>query len=228
MNRSSKPSKPKPQPVSKAGLAGDIRRSILLGLASLLFAISVQHPALALETTFGSLNQVDDAARQWWDKDQEARAAMKDNDLEQARVLFDEAIRIAERNNNIEPGLANSLRGLALLEHRKGHAQESERLYELSMQYEEALVGRSSLRFADCLPDLAWLYHWHGKDDKAEVLYHKTVSNIEKNLPADDPKLLPVLYHYRAFLKECDRVAEAEKIGLEIARIEAKTRNQLR
>jgi hypothetical protein len=47
-------------------------------------------------------------------------------------------------------------------------------------------------------------------------------------LPTDDPKLLPVLYHYKAFLKECGRVSESEKISAEITRIESKSNNQVR
>lgn len=184
--------------------------------------------ALALSTSFGEIAEPDEAARAWWNKDREARQAMKDGDLENSKNLFEEAIKIGEKNSNLEPGVINSLLGLCLLEHKKGNQLESERLYELAMNYMQGLAGRSSLRFSSFLVDGAWLYHWHGKNDQADRLYKECLLNIERNVPVDDPRLLPTLYHYRAFLRDCGRTAESEKIASEIARIESKTKNQVR
>jgi hypothetical protein len=220
MKRSSLPSKRKVR-LNRVFAPG----SIAIGLA---LNVGLPAPLLALDTTFGAVAQVDDAVRPWWEKDHEARVALKAGDLEQAKSLFEEAIKIAEKNANIEPGVINSLLGLCLLEHKRGNNFESERLYELAMNYEQGLAGRGSMRFAALLIDGAWLFHWHGKDDKAELLYRECITIIEHNLPTDDPKLLPVLYHYKAFLKECGRVSESEKISAEITRIESKSNNQVR
>jgi len=190
---------------------------------SLVFSLV---PAFAVDTTFGEILEpaTDIGAQEWWKKDHEARQLLKDGKINQAKTAFEAAVKIAEKNSNMDPGLVNSLVGLALLEHKSGHAFESERLYELAMRYEEGFAGPGSEKFAAFLPDLAWLYQWHGNTTQAELLYKRAIATISSKNPEDDPKLCQFLTHYKAFLTQCGRTSEAEKIAVQLRRIDSKIR----
>ncbi len=180
--------------------------------------------AFAVDTTFGAVPEPEpfSNAQEWWKKDHEARLLLKSGDLNQAKLAFEAAVKIAEKNTNMDPGLVNSLAGLALLEHKRGHIFESERLYELAMRYEEGFAGPNSEKFAAFLPDLAWLYQWHGNTGQAELLYKRAIATIASKNQEDDPKLCQFLMHYKAFLTQCGRTSEAEKIAVQLRRIDSK------
>ncbi|CAN5333338.1 hypothetical protein BH11CYA1_BH11CYA1_13810 [soil metagenome] len=183
------------------------------------------NPAFAIETKFGeSIDPGSSSLEKWWKKDHEARLLMKAGSLSEAKTAFGQAVDIAEANSNMDPGLVNSLAGLSLLEHRRGNASESERLYELAMRYQEGFAGANSEAFAAFLPDLAWLYSWHGNSKQAEILFRRAIATIESQNPEDDSKVSPYLLHYKAFLKQSGRTSEAEKIAVRLKRIESKSK----
>ncbi|MBP9092374.1 tetratricopeptide repeat protein [bacterium] len=182
-------------------------------------------PALAIETRFGETAELEnDNLQRWWKKDHEARLLLRAGSLSQSKAAFEEAVSIAETDAAMDPGLVNSLAGLSLLEHRRGNAFESERLYELAMRYQEGFAGANSARFAAFLPDLAWLYSWHGNSKQADILFRRAIATVENQNPEDDSKVSPYLIHYKAFLGQSGRTAEAEKIAVRLKRIESKSK----
>lgn len=199
------------------------RMLIAVGSILTLWAIS---PAFAIDTKFGesSESEVNSSLEKWWKKDHEARLYLKAGSLSEAKTSFEEAVSIAEANANMDPGLVNSLAGLSLLEHKRGNVFESERLYELAMRYQEGFAGAYSERFAVFLPDLAWLYSWHGNTRQAEILFRRAIATIEALNSEDDSKISPYLIHYKAFLKQSGRASEADKIAVRLKRIESKSK----
>ena len=143
-----------------------------------------------------------------------AQSAMEQGDLDRAEANYKSALNMADKSSDIEPGVVNSLCGLSLVNHKRGNFAESERLYELAMRDMEGLVGRTSTRFADWLPDLAWLYNEHGKADKAEVLFKSALQIRTNNLGDNDPTVGTLMGQYAKFLRGNGR--ETEAIPLEL------------
>ncbi len=141
-----------------------------------------------------------------------ARAELNQGDLDKAEADFKTALSRAEQVNAIEPGVVNCLCGLSLLYHKRGDVAESERLYELAMRDLEALVGPTDIRFADYMPDLAWLYNEHGKPEKAEFLFKNALSIRARTFGENDPDGVPLMLQYAKFLRANGRQAEASQI----------------
>jgi tetratricopeptide (TPR) repeat protein len=201
-----------------------VQRRLLIAFYSILTLWAIS-PALAIETRFGETSEPEsDNLQKWWKKDHEARLLLKAGSLPQAKAAFEEAVSIAETNAVMDPGLVNSLAGLSLLEHRRGNVFESERLYELAMRFQEGFAGANSERFAAFLPDLGWLYSWHGNSKQAEIIFRRAISTLEYQNPEDDSKVSPYLLHYKAFLRQSGRTSEAEKIAVRLKRIESKSK----
>ena len=198
---------------------------LLITFYSILIFLAVS-PAYAIETKFGETSELEanDNLQNWWKKDHEARVLLKAGSLPQSKAAFEQAVSIAETDAVMDPGLVNSLAGLSLLEHRRGNIFESERLYELAMRYQEGFAGANSARFAAFLPDLAWLYSWHGNTKQADILFRRAIATVENQNPEDDSKVSPYLIHYKAFLWQCGRTSEAEKIAVRLKRIESKSK----
>jgi tetratricopeptide (TPR) repeat protein len=150
----------------------------------------------------------------WTNLETSAQTALQQGDLDKAEANFKTALNLADRASAIEPGVVNSLCGLSLVNHKRGNFAESERLYELAMRDMEGLVGRTSVRFADWLPDLAWLYNEHGKAGKAEVLFKSALQIRETNLGDNAPSVGTLMSQYAKFLRENGR--ETEAIPLEL------------
>jgi tetratricopeptide (TPR) repeat protein len=151
----------------------------------------------------------------WSNLETSAQSAMEQGDLDKAETNYKSALNIADKSSNIEPGVVNSLCGLSLVNHKRGNYAESERLYELAMRDMEGLVGRTSTRFADWLPDLAWLYNEHGKPEKAEVLFKNALQIRRTNLGDNDPTVATLMGQYAKFLRRNGR--ETEAIPLELS-----------
>lgn len=153
-------------------------------------------------------------ATDWVSLEGAGRAALDRGDLDKAESSFKGAVAAADQSSAIEPGVVNGLCGLSLVYHKRGNFAESERLYELAMRDMEGLVGRTSTRFADWLPDLAWLYNEHGKPDKAEVLFKNALQIRRHNLGDGDPSVATLMGQYAKFLRANGR--ETEAIPLEL------------
>lgn len=161
------------------------------------------------------------AQSEWFINDQKARRSLIEDDLSQSETLFKLAIQKAESKSMYEPGVINSFCGLAFLQHKKGNSSESERLYEYSMRYLEGISGgRDSARFADYLPDLAWLYDAHGKPDKAEVLLKSAAAIREKRFGEYSKELEQSLRDYGVFLRKNGRETEARHLDARIRLIQ--------
>ncbi len=128
---------------------------------------------------------------------------------EEAEDDYQQALKIADRQNQIIPGVVNCLSGLALVYHQKGDFAESERLYELAMRNLEGVYGPTSTQFADWMPALAWLYDEHGKADKAEVLWKRALKIREQTYGKDDQRVAEALDSYARFLAKHSRLSEA-------------------
>jgi len=166
---------------------------------------------------FGAVPPGAVAQTEWFIFDQKARRALLDDDLTQSETLFKQAIQKAEQKGMYEPGVINSFCGLAFLYHKKSNAAECERVYEYAMRYLEGVSGgRDSSRFADFLPDLAWLYNAHGKPDKAEVLLKSASAIREKRFGEYSKQLEQSLNDYASFLRKNGRDTEARHLDARI------------
>lgn len=145
----------------------------------------------------------------WNSLETAARAELAHGDLDKAEADFKTAIGQADSAGATEPGVVNCLCGLALVYHKRGNFPESERLYELAMRDMEGLVGPTSVRYADWMPDLAWLYNEHGKPDKAEVLFKNALQIRKRSLGDSDPSVASLLVQYAKFLRSNHRETEA-------------------
>ncbi len=156
----------------------------------------------------------DDRLRQqeWYQKDQKARELLDQGNILEAERVWIEASKLSEQSSQVEPGFVNCLVGLSLLYHKKGDPKESERVYEYAMRNMEGLVGRGSIRFARFLPDLAWLYHAHGRKDQAEILFKQHLSMHEKEYGTYAPEILESLDHYSRYLHKTGRHSEANSL----------------
>lgn len=179
--------------------------------------------------TFGKINPADLSQgmqnagfSDWLKLEKSARDKLSEGQFDEAERGFKEAISKAEALNMVSPGVINSLMGLAFALDRQGNQAESERLYELAMRNAESVFGPSATRFGYYMPDLAWLYHWHGKDSQAETLFLRAISLEEASSRIETPNLIELLKEYQQFLKECGRTSESEKIGHRVEHIKAK------
>lgn len=163
---------------------------------------------------------------EWLEMDNKARKLARAGDLSEAETLFNDALNRAQAKNHNEPGVLNSLLGLSLVKEKLGNGAESERLYELGMRTAESLWGPSDVRFAALMPDLAWLYHWHRKDDKAEVLFARVLKTYEANYGPDSAPVAAFLKDYQQYLEETSRIVEAQKVGHRLEHIKGKLDSQ--
>ena len=149
----------------------------------------------------------------WEQSNNEAQSAFNSGDLEGAQSKWTEALKQAEASKAIEPGMVTCLCKLALVNDKRRNSFEAERLYELAMRTMEGLAGPNSTRFADWMPDLAWMYQGHGRPDKSEVLFKRALRIKESAYGADDERVAQVLDDYARFLRKENRATEAT--GLE-------------
>lgn len=210
---------------------------IILFLAALTFSLQIApawadekiDPAPSLKkvsalSSFGYLKPTDALLqRQWFVMDQKARKLLDEGQIDEAEREWKQAAVLAENSGQIEPGLVNCLVGLSLLYHKKGDVKESERVYEYAMRNMEGLVGRDSIRFAGFLPDLAWLYHEHNRNDQAEILFKQHLDMHEKQYGYYSEGVLNSLDHYSRYLKKTGRLSEASM--LEVRSRSIKDRN---
>ncbi len=161
------------------------------------------------------------AQTEWFINDQKARRNLLDDNLSQSENDFKLAIQKAETRSMYEPGVINSFCGLSFLYHKKNNIAESERVYEYAMRYLEGVSGgRDSARFADYLPDLAWLYNAHGKPDKAEVLLKSALAIRERRFGEYSQELEQSLNDYAVFLRKNGRETEARHLDARIKLIQ--------
>ena len=165
--------------------------------------------AVALLLSFSFVVASNAQNSNWVSLEGNARDALARGDLDKAEAGFKNAVAAADQSSAVEPGVVNCLCGLSLVYHKRGNYAESERLYELAMRDMEGLVGRTSTRFADWLPDLAWLYNEHGKSDKAEVLFKSALDIRRHNLGDGDPSVATLMGQYAKFLRSNGRETEA-------------------
>jgi hypothetical protein len=162
------------------------------------------------------------SAENWESHRDAAQKAFASCDFDRADNEWKEALTAAERSGQIEPGMVTCLVGLAFVQDKQGHAQESERLYELGMRNMEGLVGPASPRFADWMPSLAFLYDSHGKSDKAEILFKRALLIKTGAFGWNDARVAEVLEQYARFLRKNERQTEATDLELKARTIRQK------
>lgn len=161
--------------------------------------------------TFGATAQPETSdAGGWHELDVAARKAMNEGRLDEAQKLWEQAIKEAEGKGMMGPGVINCLCGLSLLNHKRKNFPESERLYELAMRNAEGVYGGTSPKFADLMPDLAWLYCSHGRNDQAEILFKRALNIIESSFGSNDSRVADSLITYAKFLRATGRATEAQ------------------
>jgi tetratricopeptide (TPR) repeat protein len=200
-----------------------VRQALFIFVAGSLFCLLLftNSPCAA---QFNQANLSDNQASSAWQKlDEEAQIALKSGHLDEAERLWGEAIKSADKANQIQPGTVDCLFNLALVRERKGNPVEAERLCELAMRNMEGLVGPNSPQFADWMSDLAWLYARHGRLDKAEVLFKRALAIKEKSFGAEDARLIPNLENYGQFLRLNSRSTEADSLEERAKSIATKT-----
>jgi Tfp pilus assembly protein PilF len=184
--------------------------------------------AIALSLFLSSsavLAQQSDSASDWQALATKAKQSFAAGDLAESEQDWRDALVLAEQTSNIEPGLVNCLIGLSGVYEKRGNSAEAERLYELAMRNMEGLVGPTSPRFADYMPDLAFLYDAHGKPDKAELLFKKALLLKQKAYGADDARVAEVIELYAKFLRKNDRLVEANELEVRARTIRAKSQS---
>jgi tetratricopeptide (TPR) repeat protein len=148
----------------------------------------------------------------WEQTNSDAQEAFDRGELDDAQSKWEEALRQAESSKAVEPGMVTCLCKLALVNDKKHNSFEAERLYELAMRTMEGLAGPNSTRFADWMPDLAWMYQGHGRSDKAEVLFKRALKIKESAYGADDERVARALDDYARFLRKENRSTEASAL----------------
>jgi tetratricopeptide (TPR) repeat protein len=154
----------------------------------------------------------DEAEASWQVFEENARKWVAAGDLDQAEASYQQALKIADSQRQVDPGVVNCLVGLSLVYHKRGNSFESERLYELAMRNLEGVYGPTSTNFANWMPDLAWLYDEHGKPDKAEILLKRVLTTREQAYGKDDSRVAESLDTYAKFLRRHQRVSEAAEM----------------
>ncbi|HEY9733000.1 MAG TPA: tetratricopeptide repeat protein [Drouetiella sp.] len=148
----------------------------------------------------------------WEQTSSDAQEAYDRGELDDAQSKWEEALKQAESSKAVEPGMVTCLCKLALVNDRKHNSFEAERLYELAMRTMEGLAGPNSTRFADWMPDLAWMYQGHGRPDKAEVLFKRALKIKETTYGGDDERVARALDDYARFLRKENRSTEASSL----------------
>lgn len=159
----------------------------------------------------------------WQQLNTEAQSAYNSGDLDDAEAKWNEALKQAETSKAIEPGMVTCLCKLALVNDKRKNTFEAERLYELAMRTMEGLAGPNSTRFADWMPDLAWMYEGHGRPDKSEVLFKRALKIKESAYGADDERVAQALDDYARFLRKENRGTEASVMEQRAKTIRAKS-----
>ena len=84
--------------------------------------------------------------------------------------------------------------------------------------------GPNDPRLAANLNNLAELYRVQGHYAKAEPLYQRSLTILEKALGPEHPKVATSLENYAVLLRETERAAEAERMEARAKAIRAKTK----
>lgn len=178
---------------------GDYRQKCKL--LALFLCFNLFFPGLAAE---------EEKKEEAWNKlHRSAKQAFSQKDYTEAERLWKEAILEAEKASQIEPGIVNCFIGLAQVNDKFGNFEHSEYLYEMAMRNMEGLVGTSSQRYVDYIPDLADLYHRHNKDDRAEFLYQKVIKARQANESQNPEKLADIHEMYAHFMRDLNHIEEA-------------------
>lgn len=159
----------------------------------------------------------------WQQLNSEAQSSYNNGDLDDAESKWNEALKQAEVSKAVEPGMVTCLCKLALVNDKRKNTFEAERLYELAMRTMEGLAGPNSTRFADWMPDLAWMYQGHGRPDKSEVLFKRALKIKESAYGADDERVAQALDDYARFLRKENRGTEASVLEQRAKTIRAKS-----
>ncbi len=159
----------------------------------------------------------------WEQINSEAQQSYDNGNLDDAESKWTEALKQAELSKAVEPGMVTCLCKLALVNDKKHNSAEAERLYELAMRTMEGLAGPNSTRFADWMPDLAWMYLGHGRPDKSEVLFKRALKIKESAYGADDERVAQALDDYARFLRRVNRGTEASALDQRARTIRSKT-----
>ena len=149
------------------------------------------------------------AAESWQEVYDQATEALDRGDLSGAKEKCEAALKLADQAHQMEPGVVTCFTKLALVNERLGNPAEAERLYELAMRTLEGVAGRESVRFADFLPDLGYMYQAHHKPAKGEVLFKKAVEIKAKVLGENDSRVADAWDDYGHFLVKENRNVEA-------------------
>jgi tetratricopeptide (TPR) repeat protein len=138
-----------------------------------------------------------------------AQTAFLQGDLAEAESKWRSALKSADQARAVEPGVVTCLVGLSRVYDKRGDTHEAERLYELAMRDMEALSGPNGVRFADFMPELAFMYEAHGSPDKAEVLFKRALAIKKAAFGANDSRVADGLDQYAVFLRKRGRLSEA-------------------
>ncbi len=102
---------------------------------------------------------------------------------EKAEKLFNEALRINEKDNKINADLAESLKDLGEIHLFKGEFKPAEPLLKKSMSIYSSLSQKNNIDYMNCLSDLAWYYYLSGNYDKADSLYINIIASLRSGFP---------------------------------------------
>jgi tetratricopeptide (TPR) repeat protein len=142
------------------------------------------------------------------------------------KPLYERALAIFEKAQGLEhTNVAISLNNLALLYRTQGQYAKAEPLYGRGAEdfgkglgrvafrgeLKASPLARSTRPVADSL-NLATLYFNQGQYAKAEPLFRRALTILEKALGPDHPDVATSLEHYALCLRAMDRSQEAEPL----------------
>jgi serine/threonine-protein kinase len=109
---------------------------------------------------------------------------------DRAEELFERAValRLGERDEVLDPGVATSLNNLAWVLRRKGEYARAEALHLQALAIQERLLGPEHPDVAETLMDLGFLYPYVARLDDSEAAYRRALAIRRANL-GDDPRV---------------------------------------
>jgi len=135
---------------------------------------------------------------------------------EKAKPLYEEAMTIIEKNNQIlHPSYFVSLGNLALIFKSEGQLSKVENLLLLSLGLTEKSIGKQNQDYVSGLTSLA-SYHQDIKNYfEAETFYLEAIKIYSKALGRAHPAYSSALLNLSSLYLEVGKIDQAEKLGLE-------------
>lgn len=131
---------------------------------------------------------------------------------EQARQLYQRALRIWSYISEADPEMARSFNGLGLLAWEQGQYDQAEELYQQALLTLEQTLGPAHPDIARPLNNLAILYTFQGKYAEAAQIYHQALSICEQTVGLEHPRAAYSLVNLAEIYREQGRYEDVQPL----------------